>query len=88
MEEYRKVSCLFYDQLTDLIVQKKYVRIDFTTDIKEFIKRQTVLKDIVTIEKQEFLMLNTGESVRLDRIKKVDGIIPPHVKNDYYQCDC
>lgn len=88
MEEYRKVNCLFYDQLTDLIVQKKYVRIDFTTDIKEFIKRQTVLKDIVTIEKQEFLMLNTGESVRLDRIKKVDGIIAPHVTDDYYQCDC
>ena len=88
MEEYKQVSCTFYDQLTDLIALKKYVRIDFTTDIKEFLKRQTILKDIVKKDKQEFLILNTGEEVRLDRIKKVDDIIPPHVADDYYQCDC
>ncbi len=88
MSDYKQVSCSFYDQLTDLIVRKKYVHLEYTSEIHEFLKEQCVLVDIKSFNNQEFLFTNKGTEVRLDRIKKVDGIIPPHVDKNYYQCDC
>lgn len=88
MGDYKQVSCNFYDQLTDLITVKKYVHVEYSSDIGEFLKQNTILKDIVLKEKQEYLVLNSGDEIRLDRLKKVDDIIPPHVADNYYQCDC
>jgi len=87
MDKYTQVSCLFYDQLTDRIVLKKEVRLDYLSPENELKSQEIILKDIISNkEKQEFLVLEGGEKVRLDRIQKVDGIIPPHVSGEDSSC--
>lgn len=87
-EDYKPVNCLFYDQLTDLITLKKYSKIDYKNEYGEFLKTTAIPRDIITEDKKEYLVLNVGDKIRLDRIMKVNDIIPPHVGDNYYQCDC
>ena len=87
MDKYTQVSCLFYDQLTDRIVLKKAVKLDYLSLENELKSKEIMLKDITSNkEKQEFLVLEGGEKVRLDRIQKVDGIIPPHITGEDSSC--
>lgn len=88
-DEYKQVGCLFYDQITDVIVQKKSVRIDCKNAYGEFLQITGIPKDLVTKDKMEYLIINTYQDpIRLDRITKFNGIVPAHIGDNYYQCDC
>lgn len=49
----------------------------------------SVIKDVYTKNKEEFMELITGEIVRLDRVVMIDNIKSPHFQ-DYmdFTCDC
>ncbi|MCY7358375.1 MAG: hypothetical protein LH609_13125 [Rudanella sp.] len=67
------------------IVSGKFVRIEYLTDISEFIKTDALVKkiNVDTIE------LGTGEEIYTDRIVRIDGVLSPNFPGyDNYSCDC
>ena len=65
-DKYQQVACSFYDQITDVIVKKQSVRIDYKNSFGEFIQTTAIPRDIVTENAQEFLtcLLYTSPSPR------------------------
>ena len=89
MAEYIPIAETYRDFLISLIEQKKYVVVKYTNDIEGFYTKTAILKNISKNEKEEeFLVLITGEEIRLDRLKLVDGNLPPHVDPGFFACEC
>ncbi|GAB4480601.1 MAG: hypothetical protein OHK0057_34260 [Thermoflexibacter sp.] len=89
METYHPIDCGFYDILEATATLKKYVKVQYYTDIHEFITTNAVIKSLTTERGEEFMVLATGEKIRLDRVVKIDAKYNP--KYDGYQdftCDC
>lgn len=67
------------------IVSGKFVRIEYLTDISEFIKTDVLVKKI----NADTIELGTGEEVGIDRIVRIDGVISPKFPGyESYSCDC
>ena len=67
-KEYKRVDCSLYDRYEALAVQGKLVDIKFRPDF-EFNDMQAVkIKTLETKNKEEFMILETGERFRLDEI--------------------
>jgi len=72
-----------------LIPLNKYVRLDYFTDIREFIRTDALVKRITTADDTEQLELVTGEQIPLDRIIRIDGHLSPNYPGyDDYSCSC
>ncbi len=68
---YKPIDCNFYDRLEAWSVRKVEVNICLTdTDSLT----TGVIQDLYIKEKAEFLLLNTGQEIRLDKIASVNGI--------------
>jgi Rho-binding antiterminator len=73
-ESYTPIDCNMYDVLLSNATLKKECTIVFKNkDLIETIK--AIIVDVYTKAKEEFLQLNTGVIIRLDKIISVDGII-------------
>lgn len=67
------------------IVPGKFVRIEYLTDISEFIKTDVLVKKI----NADTIELGTGEEVPIDRIIRIGGVMSPRFPGyDNYSCDC
>lgn len=72
-----------------LIPLKKFVRLDYFTDLREFIRTDALTKAISTINGVEHLELATGEQIPLDRVIRIDGHLSPRYPGyDDYSCSC
>jgi transcriptional antiterminator Rof (Rho-off) len=78
---YQPVACDFHDQLEAFAVTRRRVRISHAPDnlpekdLPE-IRHEGLIKDIYTTDrKEEFLLMEDGTAIRLDRIKAVETII-------------
>lgn len=93
MEVYKPINCSFYDILEAHATKKRYVRIQYFTDIHEFITVDAIIKDLYIKPDQngkaEFMLLNTGLEIRLDRLVSVDGkLVPGKEGFDGISCEC
>jgi Rho-binding antiterminator len=86
---YKPINCDYYDVLTEKAVLKLYCKIQYFTDLHEFVTINAVIKDIFTKSGEEFMLLATGELIRLDRLVSINGELTPHYArfNDF-SCDC
>ncbi len=67
------------------IVSGKFVRIEYLTDISEFIKTDVLVKKI----NADTIELGIGEEVPIDQIIRIDGVISPKFPGyESYSCDC
>ncbi|MBC8172528.1 MAG: hypothetical protein H7X71_01365 [Chitinophagales bacterium] len=71
---YKPVSCDLYDHLSALSVHGKRVSLEIRDETGESKKLTVQISDIVTKNKEEFLITDTGDSIRLDRIISWEGI--------------
>jgi len=72
-----------------LIPLNKYVRLDYFTDLHEFIRTDALVKRITTADGTEQIELATGEAIQLDRIIRIDGHLSPNYPGyDDYSCSC
>ena len=72
-----------------LIPINKFVRLDYLTELREFIRTDALPKAIVPIDGVEHLTLATGEQIPLDRIIRIDGHLSPlYPGYDDYSCSC
>lgn len=71
------------------IVPGKFVRLEYLTDLNEFIKTDVTIKQLLRQDGMEWLELATGESVPLDRVVSVSGKLSPRYPGyGNYSCDC
>ncbi|MDH7453904.1 Rho-binding antiterminator [Luteimonas composti] len=70
---YHPISCDFHDVLEAIATRRGRVRIEFRSD-QGLQAREARIVDLGHGSDGEYMTLDTGESVRLDRIVSVDGI--------------
>ncbi|QHV99078.1 hypothetical protein [Spirosoma endbachense] len=71
------------------IVPGKFVRIEYLTDLSEFIKADVTIKQLVFQDGTEWLELATGDIIPLDRVVSVSGHLSPRYPGyGNYSCDC
>lgn len=76
-------------QFRALIPLNKFVRLDYFTDLREFIKTDALTKAITTIDGVDHLELATGEQIPLDQVIRIDGHLSPKYPGyDDYSCAC
>lgn len=74
MTDYRPVSCEFHDVLEATATRRIAAGIAFLDPQGHLQWRRARIADVVTRAGGEFIQLDTGEEVRLDRIVSVDGV--------------
>ena len=71
------------------IIPGKFVRLEYLTDLNEFIKADVTIKQLTRQNDVESLELATGEVVPLDRVVSVSGKLSPRYPGyGNYSCDC
>ncbi|GAB4037977.1 hypothetical protein [Spirosoma gilvum] len=71
------------------IVPGKFVRLEYLTDLNEFIKADVLIKQLSYENGTEWLELATGETIPLDRVVSVSGKLSPRYPGyGNYSCDC
>ena len=72
-DKYIPIACHTYDKLEAAAVKKVKMRLEYKdNDTKKVIEDH--IKDFKTENKEEFLILSSGEKIRLDRIIKFEYI--------------
>ncbi|QBQ53438.1 hypothetical protein [Nitrosococcus wardiae] len=73
MTDYVPINCNFHDHLEALATLRKQCRIVYQTADGKLIETFDTIADIYTKHKEEFAVLGSGEIIRLDTLKEVDG---------------
>ena len=70
---YKPISCSFHDELEAIAVKQKHVEINFLdpNEMQQTVKSQ--IKDLISKNGIEFMLLKDNTLVRLDWIISVDG---------------
>ena len=75
MDEYKRVSCHFYDVLEVAAVKRVLCKIVYKEDDEEKQIEQKVI-DFKIINKAEFMILENMQKIRLDKIVLFNNINP------------
>lgn len=68
-EPYKPISCSWHDTL----LHKATLKDEVSFELESGQSLTGIIVDVYTKEKEEFLRLNSGEIIRLDRIINMDG---------------
>ncbi|NJP09091.1 MAG: hypothetical protein HC866_06065 [Leptolyngbyaceae cyanobacterium RU_5_1] len=72
-DEYVLVSCDFHDQLESLATLRQECRIVYRNAADKLVELDGRIVDVYAANKADFLKLNDGTEIRLDRIESVNG---------------
>lgn len=79
----------FRDTVEAAVAAKRYVKIHYYTDIREYLTKMAVAYELFSSHDGEYLRLASGEEIRLDRIARIDDdIAPPYADLYDFSCDC
>jgi Rho-binding antiterminator len=76
--KYIPINCDYYDELEALATIGKKVGIQFL-DGEAKVKVKAVIINLFTKDSVEYMTLDTGMEIRLDKLLEVDGKIPPNL---------
>ena len=85
---YEPVEELFRKEIETYIQKRKYIGIHYFTDIREYIPTTGIIKEISARPDGEYILLSTGEEIRLDRIVRLNGEQAPGYDISDFTCDC
>ena len=93
MIPYQPIDCGFHDLLEATITRRTYSHLQYFTAGWEFTTVTTLLKDLASERDAdglaEYLVIDTGERIRLDRVVNVNGTFaPPFRQYLDFTCDC
>lgn len=72
--KYHAISCHFYDELEVLAVKKIIAKITYFENENEMTIEDLIV-DFKTKNKEEFLILENGTQIRLDKIIKINDLV-------------
>jgi len=75
MDEYKRISCHFYDILEAAAVKRVLSKIIYKEDDEERQIEQRVI-DFKIIDKAEYMILESKQKIRLDKIVLFNNINP------------
>jgi len=88
-EEIKHTQESYSEFLLSLVEKKVYAKIEYVTEIHEFYRKASIIKEIKRDkEGKDYLVLASGEEIRLDRLKRVEGELPPAIDGGYFHCEC
>jgi Rho-binding antiterminator len=70
---YQAISCEYHDMLEILAMRRKVVGVLYVNAQDERQARVSTISDVFTQGGEEYLVMGTGEAVRLDRLVAVDN---------------
>jgi Rho-binding antiterminator len=73
MDEYTLVSCDFHDQLEAWATLRQICQIIYQNEANETIGVQGRIVDVYAADKADFLKLDNGTIIRLDKVISVNG---------------
>jgi len=73
MDAYIPVNCDFHDQLEALATLRKECQIVYQNASGELVKVQGLIVDIYAANKADFLKVDDGTEIRLDRIVSLNN---------------
>ncbi len=71
--KYTPIDCNLYDVLEAMATQRKEISLHYTGD-QGPLEIRTKISDLVTRNKEEYLITSQQEEIRLDRILAIDDI--------------
>ncbi len=75
-DRYVPVDCAFHDRLEDAVVRRRSCRILYLEEDGAEREVTTRIVDVWTRGEEEFVKLETGTVVRLDRLSRVEPDLP------------
>lgn len=72
--EYQPIDCGFYDHFEAAIVQRRPVTLEYFPADGASVTKKIRLLDLKTESGEEFVQLDGGEWLRLDRVVSLDGV--------------
>ena len=70
---YTPISCEFHDLLESLATTHKRVHVVSRNEAGEIEQRDAAIADLLARDGEEFIVFDSGQSLRLDRLLEVDG---------------
>ncbi|PHI20507.1 hypothetical protein CEQ90_07075 [Lewinellaceae bacterium SD302] len=75
---YTPIDCNYYDRLEAHATLRQRIRIDYRNEQGEATALEDALiVDLQTRNSEEFMILESGHEIRLDKLIAVDGKVPP-----------
>lgn len=75
--EYQPIDCSFYDELEARATLRRLCQIAYRDGNGALQHAEGIIQDLFIREKTEYLLLNTGQAIRLDWLISVDGLHVP-----------
>lgn len=72
-DDYTLVSCDFHDELEAIATLHQVAHVIYDTEAGERTEVEDYIVDVFAKDKADFLKLQNGTVIRLDRIKSVNG---------------
>ena len=83
------VAPAFAALLHQAATNKKFVRIEYKTDLEEFIRTDALLKAVISRDDAEFLITANGDEIPFSRVISLDGTVSPDFPGfENYACTC
>ncbi len=67
-KKYTCISCELYDQLELFSLQKKEILLEYYDEKNNIQKIETIITNLITKNKEEFLITDLEQKIRLDKI--------------------
>jgi Rho-binding antiterminator len=87
MVQYKPIESSYLDLIKGFAKERKSVRIQYFTDINEFITTVAIIKNVSEKERAAYMQLSNGEEIRLDKIVRIEDKPAPGYDKSYFACD-
>ena len=72
-QKYKPISCDYYDELEIVAMHQTVAEIIFRNEKGEETTISTKVKTLQTRDSEEFLILDNGDEIRLDKLVSMNG---------------
>ncbi|MCJ8165885.1 hypothetical protein MKJ04_13620 [Pontibacter sp. E15-1] len=86
-QAYKPVENGFREYLQEVVTNRPFIRVQYITDIREFATTTAVPTELIETDGAAYLLLATGEEIRLDRLVRIGDTPAPGYSADYFKCD-
>ncbi|OIN60309.1 hypothetical protein [Arsenicibacter rosenii] len=89
MESTTNLPNTFEQQIDTAATDRRFVRIEYMTDLHEYIKTDVLVKGRVSKDGVDTLLVATGDEIPVKKIVAINGAISPgYTGYESYSCDC
>ena len=75
--DYKPVANQFRQDVEALVAERKKVTLNYTTELRELLTTTGLVRELTNRDGADYLVLNTGEEIRLDRIVRLGNTLAP-----------